>query len=212
MFTGIVEEVGTISSTTSDKITIKCFKVLKDTKLGDSIAVNGVCLTVVDILSDGFCANVSGETFKVTNLKSLRQGQTVNLERALSLSSRLGGHIVSGHIDTVGEVFKLNKLDEFYELVVRFNSEFNKYVVKKGSITLDGISLTVADTRCDGDSIYVTCAIIPHTFNNTGLKYINTDYKVNLEFDILAKYVEKNLLLSDNKTITVDFLAQNGFV
>lgn len=212
MFTGIVEEIGTVSSLTSDTITIKCSKVIKDTNLGDSISVNGVCLTVVDMSDCGFSANISRETFKFSNLSTLKSGQYINLERALTLSSRLGGHIVSGHIDTVGKVFKINKMDEFYEFVVMFDKCFDKYIAKKGSMAINGVSLTVADYSCEDNKVFATFAIIPHTFNNTMLKYLKPNDALNLEFDILAKYVEKNLLLSDNKTITVDFLAQNGFM
>lgn len=208
MFTGIIEEIGTVKSISTDKITINCSKVLKDSKLGDSIAVNGVCLTITDITSDGFTADISPETLKVTNLSDINSGDIVNLERALTLSSRLGGHIVSGHIDTVGKVSKLSKFNDFYELTVNFSEEYSKYIIKKGSITVNGISLTIAE--CGKD--FVTIAVIPHTFDMTVLKEVKTGCNVNLEFDILAKYVEKNLSSSNNSNISLDFLAQNGFV
>ncbi len=208
MFTGIIEEIGTVKSISTDKITINCSKVLKDSKLGDSIAVNGVCLTITDIISDGFTADISPETLKVTNLSDINSGDIVNLERALTLSSRLGGHIVSGHIDTVGKVSKLSKFNDFYELTVNFSEEYSKYIIKKGSITVNGISLTIAE--CGKD--FVTIAVIPHTFDMTVLKEVKTGCNVNLEFDILAKYVEKNLSSSNNSNISLDFLAQNGFV
>lgn len=208
MFTGIIEEIGTVKSISTDKITINCSKVLKDSKLGDSIAVNGVCLTITDITSDGFTADISPETLKVTNLSDINSGDIVNLERALTLSSRLGGHIVSGHIDTVGKVSKLSKFNDFYELTVNFSEEYSKYIIKKGSITVNGVSLTIAE--CGKD--FVTIAVIPHTFDMTVLKEVKTGCNVNLEFDILAKYVEKNLSSSNNSNISLDFLAQNGFV
>lgn len=208
MFTGIIEEIGTVKSISTDKITINCSKVLKESKLGDSIAVNGVCLTITDITSDGFTADISPETLKVTNLSDINSGDIVNLERALTLSSRLGGHIVSGHIDTVGKVSKLSKFNDFYELTVNFSEEYSKYIIKKGSITVNGISLTIAE--CGKD--FVTIAVIPHTFDMTVLKEVKTGCNVNLEFDILAKYVEKNLSSSNNSNISLDFLAQNGFV
>ena len=211
MFTGIVEEIGSVSSVLSDKITIKCSTILQDIKLGDSIAVNGVCLTVREVGSDWFSADISPETLKVTTLSELKINSQVNLERALTLTSRLGGHIVSGHVDSVAEIFKMNKFDDFYELIVKFEKSFDKYVVKKGSITLNGISLTVADCKTEGLNTYCTVAIIPHTFNNTCLKSLKSGDKLNIEFDILAKYVEKNLLSSDNNNITADFLEQNGF-
>lgn len=207
MFTGIIEEIGEISSITKSTITIKSKTVLEDAKLGDSIAVNGVCLTIVNLKKDKFTANVSEETFKITNFSELKSGDFVNLERALSLSSRLGGHIVTGHIDTVGEIVSIIDKNEFYDLSVKFDKNFENYVVKKGSITINGISLTIADINNNTVSV----AIIPHTFNNTILKTLKSKDSVNIEFDILAKYVEKNLSTKNN-SITMNFLEENGFV
>ncbi|DAA96098.1 TPA: riboflavin synthase [Candidatus Gastranaerophilales bacterium HUM_9] len=207
MFTGIIEEIGEISSITKSTITIKSKTVLEDAKLGDSIAVNGVCLTIVNLKKDEFTANVSEETFKITNFSELKSGDFVNLERALSLSSRLGGHIVTGHIDTVGEIVSIIDKNEFYDLSVKFDKNFENYVVKKGSITINGISLTIADINNNTVSV----AIIPHTFNNTILKTLKSKDSVNIEFDILAKYVEKNLSTKNN-SITMNFLEENGFV
>lgn len=207
MFTGIIEEIGEISSITKSTITIKSKTVLEDAKLGDSIAVNGVCLTIVNLKKDEFTANVSEETFKITNFSELKSGDFVNLERALSLSSRLGGHIVTGHIDTVGEIVSIINENEFYDLSVKFDKNFENYVVKKGSITINGISLTIADINNNSVSV----AIIPHTFNNTILKTLKSKDSVNIEFDILAKYVEKNLSTKNN-SITMNFLEENGFV
>lgn len=207
MFTGIIEEIGEISSITKSTITIKSKTVLEDAKLGDSIAVNGVCLTIVNLKKNEFTANVSEETFKITNFSELKSGDFVNLERALSLSSRLGGHIVTGHIDTVGEIVSIIDKNEFYDLSVKFDKNFENYVVKKGSITINGISLTIADINNNTVSV----AIIPHTFNNTILKTLKSKDSVNIEFDILAKYVEKNLSTKNN-SITMNFLEENGFV
>lgn len=207
MFTGIIEEIGEISSITKSTITIKSKTVLEDAKLGDSIAVNGVCLTIVNLKKDEFTANVSEETFKITNFSELKSGDFVNLERALSLSSRLGGHIVTGHIDTVGEIVSIINKNEFYDLSVKFDKNFENYVVKKGSITINGISLTIADINNNSVSV----AIIPHTFNNTILNTLKSKDSVNIEFDILAKYVEKNLSTKNN-SITMNFLEENGFV
>lgn len=207
MFTGIIEEIGEISSITKSTITIKSKTVLEDAKLGDSIAVNGVCLTIVKLKKDEFTANVSEETFKITNFSELKSGDFVNLERALSLSSRLGGHIVTGHIDTVGEIVSIINKNEFYDLSVKFDKNFENYVVKKGSITINGISLTIADINNNSVSV----AIIPHTFNNTILNTLKSKDSVNIEFDILAKYVEKNLSTKNN-SITMNFLEENGFV
>lgn len=207
MFTGIIEEIGEISSITKSTITIKSKTVLEDAKLGDSIAVNGVCLTIVNLKKDEFTANVSEETFKITNFSELKSGDFVNLERALSLSSRLGGHIVTGHIDTVGEIVSIINKNEFYDLSVKFDKNFENYVVKKGSITINGISLTIAEINNNSVSV----AIIPHTFNNTILNTLKSKDSVNIEFDILAKYVEKNLSTKNN-SITMNFLEENGFV
>lgn len=208
MFTGIIEETGVIQSITSNSISIQCEKVLENTKVGDSIAVNGVCLTVTQLKESSFLADVSPETFKVTMLGELQKGDCVNLERALLLSDRLGGHIVSGHIDTVGSISNLSKNNDFYDLMINFDSKYKKYIVKKGSISINGISLTIAEC---GDN-FVTIAVIPHTFENTVLKMLNKGKNVNVEFDILAKYVEKNLLSADNSNITMNFLERNGFV
>ena len=208
MFTGIVEEIGIVKAISSNKITIECSKILDDIKLGDSIAVNGVCLTVTEFDANYFNADISPETFKVTALKELSNGSTINLERALKLSDRLGGHIVSGHIDTIGKIHQISKNKDFYDLKIEFNNEYQKYVVKKGSITINGISLTIADIKNN----IVTIAVIPHTYENTMLKDLKNNDNVNIEFDILAKYVEKNLLSKDNNNITMDLLERNGFV
>lgn len=208
MFTGIVEELGKIKAITTSSICISARKVLEDTKIGDSIAVNGVCLTVTDLKPSEFSADVSQETLKVTALKELKEGCFVNLERALALNSRLGGHIVSGHIDSMGKLYSISQEKEFYNLKIEFPNEFKKYVVKKGSITINGISLTIAE---ENDNI-VTIAVIPHTYNNTVLKDLKAGSNVNIEFDILAKYVEKILSTKNNSSISVDFLQRNGFV
>lgn len=208
MFTGIIEEVGVISTITQSTITIRASKVLEDTKLGDSIAVNGVCLTVTDLKQNTFTANISKETLNITTLSELKTGDNVNLERALTLNSRLGGHIVTGHIDTITKIHSITPENEFYNLKINLPTGFEKYVVKKGSITINGISLTIADIQNN----IISVAIIPHTYNNTILKGLNANDNVNIEFDILAKYVEKNLSTTNNSNITVDFLQRNGFV
>lgn len=208
MFTGIIEETGIIRQITNNTITINCKKVLEDTKLGDSIAVDGVCLTVRNIDNIGFSADISPETKKITILSKLKIGSIVNLERAMKLSDRIGGHIVSGHIDTVGEIISIKKTNDFYELEFEFEKHFNKLVVPKGSISINGISLTIAECRDNR----IKTAIIPHTFENTVLKLSKEKDNVNIEFDILAKYVEKNLLSKDNNKITMDILQENGFL
>lgn len=213
MFTGIVEEIGIVKSlefkANGAKIVIGCQKVVEDVKIGDSIAIDGVCQTVIEFNSSEFSAEISDETLKVTTLGNLKSGNTVNLERALTLSSRLGGHIVSGHVDCMGKFINIEKLSDFYNLQFEIPEEQEKYVVYKDSITINGVSLTVANIV---DNI-VSVAIIPHTYNNTSLKDLKLGQDVNIETDILGKYVEKFLSAKDNKKgISMNFLQENGFV
>lgn len=215
MFTGIVEELGKIKSferfSNGAKLTVECNDILSDIKIGDSICVNGVCQTVTDYNSSSFSVMLSDETLNVTNFSDVKQGDYINLESALTLSSRLGGHIVSGHIDCIGRLVSVEKLSDFYDIEFEIPHENSKYIVYKGSITINGISLTVAKV----DENRFTVAIIPHTYENTVLKYLKTGDCVNIETDILAKYVEKLLGFSDNKTkdtISMEFLKDNGFV
>ena len=207
MFTGIIEELGKITTILSDKITIECKKVLNETDLGDSIAVNGVCLTVVNITNNSFTADISPQTFNVTALGTLKINQIVNLERALTLNTRLGGHIVSGHIDSVGKIIDITKSNDFYNIVIEYDKKYTNNVVEKGSIAINGISLTVANCKDN----FLTVAVIPHTFYMTALNQTKVGDNVNIEFDILSKYVEKILSSRDNNNITVNFLAENGF-
>ena len=208
MFTGIIEEIGKIQTVTQNKITIQVKKVLEGTKLGDSIAVNGVCLTVTGINTDCFDADISPETIRVTALGGLKSGSLVNLERAIPADGRFGGHIVSGHIDGKGKSKYIKKEGNFFNLIFEVPYELTKYIVKKGSITVNGISLTVAEINGNNVSI----AIIPHTFENTNLKTLQIGDYVNIETDILAKYVENFLSTSDNKTgISMEFLMEHGF-
>lgn len=213
MFTGIVEEIGKIKSFKKENngaiIEVKCKTVLQNTKIGDSISINGVCQTATKISTNSFCANVSDETLAVTNFDNLKNGDSVNLERALTLNSRLGGHIVSGHIDCTGKLLSVEKLTDFYNLEFEVPQEQEKYIVNKGSVTINGISLTVANI----ENNIIKTAIIPHTFNNTNLKNLNCGDYVNIETDILGKYVEKLLSVKDNKSsISMSFLQENGFV
>ena len=204
MFTGIIEELGKIRQITTNKIQIECSTLLSDLKIGDSVAVDGVCLTVTDIENNSFDADISPETMKVTILGNLKSGDLVNLERALPADGRFGGHIVTGHIDGQGKCTSFAKTGEFYCLEVSLPNECSKYVVQKGSVTINGISLTVANI--------IQCAIIPHTFENTNLKMLKSGDFVNIEVDILAKYIEKFLSTSDNRSrIDYDFLRENGF-
>ena len=208
MFTGIIEELGKVEKLTNNQITITAKTALDGTKIGDSIAVNGVCLTVTNINTNSFCADVSPETMKVTALGNLKTGSFVNLERALPADGRFGGHIVSGHIDDRGKCISIKKVTDFYELIIELTDDCSKYVVKKGSIAINGISLTIAEVS--GNIIKI--AIIPHTFENTNLKTLQSGDYVNIETDIFAKYIEKFLSTSDNKTgISMEFLMENGF-
>ena len=209
MFTGIIEELAKIRVITRDKVTLECKTVLDDIKLGDSIAVNGVCLTVTDIFSDGYSADISPETQKVTTLGHVAAGDYVTLERALPANGRLGGHIVSGHIDGIGKLLSCKKLGDFYEITVELPESISKYTVYKGSVAVNGISLTIAETQAN----VIKLAIIPHTFENTNLKFLKSGDYVNIETDILAKYVEKFLSTRDNKTgVNLALLQENGFL
>lgn len=213
MFTGIVEEIGIIKGFTKKThgadIIVGCQKVLKDTVIGDSIAINGCCQTVVALNDCTFTANVSDETLKISTMENLQTGDKVNLERALTPTSRMGGHIVQGHIDCKGKFLRLEKLSNFYNLTFEIPHTESKYVVYKGSITVNGTSLTVADIN---DNIFKV-AVIPHTFQNTTLHTLKNGDTVNIETDILGKYIEKFLSVNDNKSkLNEDFLKENGFI
>ncbi len=208
MFTGIIEEVGKVQTITQNRISVLSKIITKDVRLGDSIAVNGACLTVTRYDSNSFDADISPETLKVTSLGQLDSGEFVNLERALPVNGRLGGHIVSGHVDGIGKIKDIIKLGNFFNIEIELSEHCAKQVVKKGSIAINGISLTVADIQKN----IISVAVIPHTFDNTNLKYTSSGDYVNIETDILAKYVEKFLSTSDNKTgISMEFLMENGF-
>lgn len=208
MFTGITEEKGKIQTIKNNSIIIECLKVLDGCKIGDSIAVNGVCLTVTEIGKSFFRADVSPETLKVTALNYLKTGDFVNLERALPANGRFGGHIVSGHIDGIAKVESIFKNGNFYDLLIELNPSESRYVIRKGSITVNGISLTVAEIT--GERVKIS--VIPHTFEMTNLSDLKSGDFVNIEVDVLAKYVEKFLSTSDNNSgISMDFLERNGF-
>lgn len=208
MFTGIIEETGKILAITSNKIIVECNSVLEDSKFGDSIAVNGVCLTVTNLTNTSFSADISSETLQVTSLGNLKSGCLVNLERAMKADGRFGGHIVSGHIDGIGKIKEIKQNGSFWELKIELPPEQEKYTVKKGSIAIDGISLTIANIEQN----VITLAIIPHTFENTNLKEHKKGDFVNIEVDITAKYIENFLSTSDNKSkITLEYLQEHGF-
>ncbi|HZJ84159.1 MAG TPA: riboflavin synthase [Syntrophomonadaceae bacterium] len=217
IFTGIVEELGIIrhinQSAKSIKINIGADKVVKDVQIGDSIAVNGVCLTVIEYSANHFVADVMPETVAKTNLKELKPSNKVNLERALSLGDRLGGHLVQGHVDAVGSILKKQAMDIAILYEIKAPLEVLKYTVPKGSIAIDGISLTVIDVFSDS----FTVSLIPHTAENTSLGFKKPGETVNLESDILGRYVERLLIFSQEATgekpsLNYSFLAENGFL
>lgn len=189
MFTGIIEEVGTIAQA-GNRLQIRCRAVLDDTREGSSIAVNGACLTAVAVEPDGFSADLSPETLARTSLGGLVPGSLVNLERPLAAGARLGGHIVQGHVDGTANVVSLDGLpDGNWHLRVRVPAEFDRYMIYKGSIAIDGVSLTIASLE---DAV-LSVAIIPHTYENTAMHRYQPGTRVNIEVDLIAKYVEKLL-------------------
>ncbi|MFT4580352.1 MAG: riboflavin synthase [Gammaproteobacteria bacterium] len=215
MFTGIVEAFGTIAriemASDSARISIASTQLdLSDVKLGDSIAVSGPCLTVVDLGSQEFVVDVSSETLARTTIGKKKTGESVNLEKAMRLSDRLGGHIVSGHIDGVGTVVERTKLDEYVKFRIRSPIELAKYIAAKGSISVDGVSLTV--NAVEGTTFELM--IIPHTLKETTLGDAQPGHEVNLEIDIVARYLEQ-LLVNTNPHLTdklsMDALQRAGF-
>jgi riboflavin synthase len=190
LFTGIIEEVGTVAAAGS-RMRIQCRLVLEDIKEGASISVNGVCLTAVNIQPDGFWCDLSPETLARTNLGALHSGSLVNLERPAAVGDRLSGHIVQGHVDGTAEFLSLDPLaDGNWWLKVRLPAELDRYVIHKGSITLDGVSLTVASL----DENIAGVAIIPHTFQNTIMRGYGPGTVINVEVDLIGKYVEKLMI------------------
>ncbi len=211
MFTGIVEEIGRIRSVGGGRLEIYAEIVLEGTELGDSIAVNGVCLTVTAFIPSGFAADVMPVTLSHSALGKLKAGDGVNLERALTMSSRLGGHIVSGHIDGVGHIRRIDRDENARILRIDASSELLRYIVPRGSVALDGVSLTVAEA--DGTGFAVS--LIPHTREVTALDGKKAGDAVNIENDIIGKYVEK-LMGSPAQPgkpagLTREFLEKYGF-
>lgn len=215
MFTGIVEEIGTVAvirkGAHSAVLTIEAKRILEDIHIGDSIAVNGICLTAASHTNSTFTADVMHETLNRSSLSTLRPGSHVNLERAMAADGRFGGHIVAGHVDGVGTVLKIRKDDNAIWYTIGAKPELLRYVVEKGSITIDGISLTVATV---GDKSFAISAI-PHTVDITVLGERKEGDTVNLETDIIGKYVERLLrpqeIPKENSGISRDFLLKYGF-
>ena len=208
MFTGIVEDVGKVYSINRIKSGIRLTvssTLTGELKIGDSIALNGACLTVTEKNKYIFSVDVSYETLDRTNIGHLSVVSRVNLERALKLSNRLNGHIVLGHVDTTAKVINLNKVGDFYILSTAIDTYTFEHSVEKGSITIDGISLTIAELNNNSLSV----AIIPFTYENTNLKYRKPGDKLNIEVDIIGKYVEK--FTKKSKGFTEEFLKLHGF-
>lgn len=216
MFTGLIEEIGkvesVISSFKSARINIKASKVLINTKLGDSISTNGVCLTVTTFSRDSFSVDVMAETMEKSSLSSLRPGDLVNLERALKVGDRLGGHLVSGHIDGTGTIESYEKEDNAVWLTIASEPHILRYIIPKGSIAIDGVSLTVAYI----DELVMKVSIIPHTKEVTTLVRKKPGDTVNLECDMIGKYIEKLFKPLEEKSlkkgIDINFLNENGFI
>jgi riboflavin synthase len=211
MFTGIIEELSIVKSLQraggAARLAVSAAAVLDGTVLGDSICVNGVCLTVVERGRNEFSADVATETLRVTNLGDLKTGAKVNLERALQLSARIGGHLVSGHVDAVGRIREKREEGNGWRIFIDTPGTINRYIIRKGSIAVDGISLTVADVDRNGFSI----AMIPHTAKLTTLGFKNAGDSVNLEADIIGKYVERLLSGRVEGGVSLDALQKNGF-
>ena len=210
MFTGIVEEVGhirrIIKRNRSERLTVSCRKVLDGTKIGDSIAVNGACLTVISMDHDSFDADVTPETMRRTAFSLFRPGSPVNLERALRLSDRLGGHIMMGHVDGVGHIISMAKEDNAINISISLERKWMWYVIEKGSVAVDGISLTVAERRDDSFSI----ALIPHTGSETALLQKHSGDPVNIECDYLGKYIEQLMKEGPAEGLTMGMLETLG--
>ena len=215
MFTGIIEQTGSVQSltraTAGARLSIRTERILSDLTIGASIAVNGACLTAVEVSATGFAADLSPETLDKTNLGSLQTGSLVNLERPLAPGGRLSGHFVLGHVDGTGEISRLDPTgDGNWLLEVRVPKPLRRYLVFKGSIAIDGVSLTLASVEDD----LVSVAIIPHTYQATALHTQRPGAEVNIECDILAKHVEKllyNMTIDPGSNLTIEDLKQQGF-
>lgn len=217
MFTGIIEAIGKVEAIDSKgadtRLRINTGKLkLDDVQLGDSIAVNGVCLTAVELMTQGFCADVSAETLNTTTFQCLKTGEAVNLEKALTPTTRLGGHLVSGHVDGVGKLLEQREDARSVRLTIQAPDELAKYIARKGSICVDGVSLTVNEVN--GATFGLN--IVPHTLEETTIRLYRTGQQVNLEVDLIARYLER-LVLGDKAAqpqggITEAFLAEHGFL
>ena len=201
MFTGIIEEKGSVSQITQNGsslvLELNC-SFAKELSLGESVAVNGVCLTVTDISDSSFCADVTPETFRRTSLGALSAGSPVNLERAMKADGRFGGHIVSGHIDGTGKLLNSVKEDNAVNVFFSVDEKLGRYIIEKGSVAVDGISLTVASVSKENSQYIFSIAVIPHTWENTTLCKKNAGAVVNIECDVVGKYIEHFLNFKSN--------------
>ena len=207
MFTGLIEEVGKFLTLTHGKISIGCKKILEDVSIGDSISVNGICLTVTSFDADHFVADVMPETVRRSSFSELSTNDAVNLERALKPTSRLGGHIVAGHVDGVGKIVSITDEENAQVVKIHCDRSLLRQIAPKGSVAIDGISLTVVDSRND----FFSVSLIPTTRDQTNLKSKHIGSTVNIETDVLAKYIDQILKYSPEKNITREFLLENGF-
>ena len=212
MFTGIIEEIGTIQAVKkgikSAVLTVKAEKITKDMHIGDSISVNGVCLTVISFQNKQFNADIMPETLNRSSLGNLKPGSHVNLERAMPADGRFGGHIVTGHIDGTGIIHEIKRDDNAVWYTISAEDKIMRYIIEKGSVAIDGISLTVAQMKKDSFKV----SIIPHTIQKTILEEKKTGDILNLENDCVGKYIEHLLGLEKKANeITIDFLRENGF-
>ena len=212
MFTGLIEETGIIKRIKQIpggfNITVKASKIMDDLKIDDSVAVNGVCLTAVNVETDSFSVDAVGETLSKSTINSLKENEEVNLERSVRLMDRLGGHLVQGHVNGVGTISQIKKLGDNYFIEILVPGNLNKYLIDEGSIAIDGISLTIA--KLEGSKAGLS--IIPHTWSKTILKNKKVGAKVNIETDVIAKYVEKLLTKeNDDSKFTQNWFKQLGY-
>jgi riboflavin synthase len=207
MFTGIVEEIGIVRGISPGRLTVEATRVLEGTKPGDSIAVNGACLTVTSISKTSFSVDVMPETIRHTNLGSLHYGEPVNLERAMLAEGRFGGHFVQGHVDDVGKVMSLRPEEDAVIARISAPAHLMPYIVNKGFIAVDGVSLTVIDY----DDFSFSVSLVTYTREHTTLDNLKPGDMVNIEVDIIAKYVER-LKQRDARGVTLDFLEEHGFL
>lgn len=217
MFTGIVEAIGSIDKINvgrdGARLTVNVGGLdMADVNLGDSIATNGVCLTVIDFSASHFSADVSNETLSRTSLGAYKPGKPVNLEKAMLPTTRFGGHIVSGHVDAVAKVIEINEQGNSTDFIIEMNDDVSPYIVEKGSVTIDGVSLTVNSVAKEQFRL----TIVPHTQQETIISTYNVGSQINLEIDVVARYVERLLMSrqakTESSTITKSLLAKSGFI